>query len=71
FARVMLVGGVFLVDIIIMMTRWRNEISDGSQWWIPLALLMIMGLSLVSERWALARKKPSSMEMDATIINRQ
>ena len=71
FARVMLVGGVFLVDIIIIMTRWRNEISDGSQWWIPLALLMIMGLSLVSERWALARKKPSSMEMDATIINRQ
>jgi len=61
FARVMLVGGAFLLDIIIIATRWHNDISDGSQWWIPLALLIIMAMGLWSERWAVRDKKPATM----------
>lgn len=49
-SRVVLLSGVLLVFVFQYAARWRTDISDGSQWWIPLAMNAVFLLTLLVER---------------------
>jgi uncharacterized membrane protein YjgN (DUF898 family) len=49
-ARLGLVLGVFLIDIFQVAMRWHSSVSDGRNWWVPVALLAIFILSLGIEQ---------------------
>lgn len=55
-SRAGLIVGMLLVDILQVIPRLgKTDVPDGSQWWIPPALLSIIFLSLAIERRSLPR----------------
>jgi hypothetical protein len=45
-ARIVLVGGALLVDILQVAQRWKTSLPDGRNWWIPPFLLAVIALAI-------------------------
>jgi hypothetical protein len=49
-ARLALALGVLAIDAALVASRWQRDISDGDQWWVPTAVLLVYLIALAVER---------------------
>ena len=49
-ARIGLILGALLIDLLQVTTRWHTRIPDGRYWWVPIAFLVVFILSIGVEQ---------------------